>query len=641
MPLYFLLSILLAGNTTLPSGIRVYDLQRPAKTGDFFEAIVGYRTGVNSETNGTDSLAAVVAMFLKSSPSARAMAVAAYGAGGEVEYFSDLERTGIRLKMPNWARPMVEDSIAEFLSESPRKNPELVDRALNEVRFRAASSMAATSSMDVLAKIEEQFRTAMLGSGALIDLQAARRETIEKFFAENYGTNRAFVLMNAVPSPSLQAVESRSSPTPNQDAEIPRKPSPPFYIPSDLDEGMVIMGVAVPSIYYRNWYALLMLDRLIQQTVPSKPRTVIRPSLDTYFYRMEVPVPLGQTAEMMEATLRQELQQLEYVPASSQSLETARRSAIQYLESESVQLWFQSLGVPERRLEGIDWLRAFSADDMRAAARDVVETHPVIAGFSPRVRSLRLDTENLADISARKSNASSLPVAPRHDALAAVRLAPFPPHDDTTTVELPPVRLDSGVSVVASSAYAVFVAPNILQVFEREPDTALLQTSFGAFRANRILVMAPPSALDRVKQQWAGFRGNLRDQEPVPILGNITSVDIPALLVLKMLLDRRLIEAGLWNDVHLEIRASQGSTLTVQGSDTDRRIVLDWLREFAALLPAKADIEWAREAAIHHLSEFRPDLQSLIWEWNPDGVLTDIRFIPDTQLQEVARIYLQ
>jgi len=641
MSLYLLLSILLAGNTTLPNGIRVYDLPRPANTGDSFEAIVGYRIGARIESDGTDTLAAAVAAFLKSSPPARAMAVAAYGAGGEVEYFSDLERTGIRLKMPNWARPMVVDSIAEFLSETPQKNPELVDRALDEVRFRTASSKASAVSMDPRTRIEEQFRIAMLGSGAAIDIQAVRREAIEKFFVENYGTDRAFVLINGPAANSLQAVERRISPAPKPVAEIPAKSSPPFYIPSDLDEGVLILGVAVPSVYYRNWYALLMLDQLIQQTAPSKPKTVLRPSLDTYFYRMEVPVPLGQTAAMMEATLRQDLQQLEYVPASSQRLEAARRSAIQYLESESVQRWFLSLGVPERRLEGIDWLRAFSADDMRAAARDVVDAHPVIAGFSPRVRSLRLDTESLADIAERKANASSLPVAPRHEALAPVRVAAFPPHDDTRTAELPPVRIDSGVSVVASSAYAVFVAPNMLQVFEREPDSNLLQTSFGAFRTSRILVMAPPSALDRVKQQWAGFRGNVRDQEPVPIVGKITSVDIPALLVLKMLLDRRLIEAGLWSDVHLEIRAEKGSTLTIQGSDADRRVVLDWLREIAAQLPAKADLDWAREAAIHHLTEFRPDLQSLIWEWNPDGVLPDLHFIPDSQLQEVARIYLQ
>jgi hypothetical protein len=81
------------------------------------------------------------------------------------------------------------------------------------------------------------------------------------------------------------------------------------------------------------------------------------------------------------------------------------------------------------------------------------------------------------------------------------------------------------------------------QVFEQEPAANLIQTSFGAFRSNRILVLAPADAMDRVKQNWANFKGNSGDREPVLIRGTVTSVDIPALVVLKMLLDRRLIEA--------------------------------------------------------------------------------------------------
>jgi len=83
--LYLILSILLAGDTTLSNGIRVYDISKDSNSGGAFEAIVGYRTGVHNPSSGPGTLSDVVASFLKVSPSARAMAVAAYGAGGEID----------------------------------------------------------------------------------------------------------------------------------------------------------------------------------------------------------------------------------------------------------------------------------------------------------------------------------------------------------------------------------------------------------------------------------------------------------------------------------------------------------------------------------------------------------------------------
>lgn len=633
------LSILLAGDSTLPNGIRVYETSESGDSGNSFEWTAGYRTGVRNETVGTRALADVVAAFLKSTPSVRAMAVAAYGAGGEIEFFSDTDRTGIRLKMPVWAKPMVEDAVSDFLSETPLKSPELVDRALNEVRSR----MPAVS--DVRTSVEEQFRMAVLGPGAKFDLTGVTRKTVDDFFAMHYGTDRAFVVMNSAPMKSLQSVEGRTSLAgPNEPGiesvnAAGRAPLPSLRIQSDLEEGAVILGVPVSSVYYRNWYAFLMLDRLIHEVVQANPATTLRPSLDSYFYRMEVAVPSGQTAGAAETALLQELAQLQYVRASSEQIDAARRSAIQYLESAPVQEWFLSLGVAERRGEGLDWVRSFSADDMRATARDLVEAKPVIASWSPRVRALGLSVEKLSDIEARAAKPPA--PAPPKPGLGPVRLTPFPVHSDAALSEHAPVRLDSGVSIVASSAFAVFVAPDSLKTFDREPGPDLMQTSYGAFRSSRILVMAPPDSLDRAKQQWAQFQGNPIDTAPVTIDGKITSADIPALLVLKMLLDRRLIESDLWNDIQLEIRAAEGPTLSIRGREDSRRIVRDWIREIASRPLPEADLEWAREAAVHHLPGIRPQLQSLIWVLNSDGLIPDLHLIPSSQIQDVARIYLQ
>jgi hypothetical protein len=153
--------------------------------------------------------------------------------------------------------------------------------------------------------------------------------------------------------------------------------------------------------------------------------------------------------------------------------------------------------------------------------------------------------------------------------------------------------------------------------------------------------MAPPDSLERLKQQWARFKGNPNDATPMVVDGKIPGPHLPALLVLKMLLDRRLIEAGMWNDVQLDIRASEGSTLTIHGSEADRGRVRSWIEDIASNPIPEGDLEWAREAAIHHLADFLPDLQSLVWEWTPDGTVFDFHLIPAALIKDAARMYLQ
>jgi hypothetical protein len=469
---------------------------------------------------------------------------------------------------------------------------------------------------------------------------------VNEFFTKYYGTNRAFAVTNSASLESLVSVERRISEDPLPKTEGPSGNATRGQLPrvsSDLDEGAVLLGVPTPSIYYRSWYALLMLDRLIRETVSAKPKTELLPSLEPYFYRMEVAVPSGQLSESVDAALRADLNQMQYVRASREQVEAARKSAIQFLDSERIQEWFASFGVSARRMEGIEWVRSFSADDMRGAARDLVESNSVVASWSPRVRTLKLQTEYLSDIDARLVKSSNQ-AAPRLIPLGSAKGVPFPPHADVAFTEKKPVQLDSGVSIVASASYAVFVgpgSPNSLTFYAQEPSSDLLQTSYGAYRPARILVMAPPESLERLKQQWSRFKGNPNDETAMVVTGKIPGPHLPALLVMKMLLDRRLIEAGMWNDLQLDIRASEGSTLTIHGSDADRARVLSWIEDIASRPIPEEDLEWAREAAIHHLEDFLPDLQSLIWEWTPDGTIFDFRFIPAALIKDAARMYLQ
>ena len=637
--LYLLLSILFAGDTTLPNGIHIHEF--PASVdGSTIELFVGYRTSGLKEIAGSRAMMEVVDAFLKSTSAVRAMEVTAYGAGGKVEYLSDLDRTGLRLKMPVWASPMVESAIVDFLSETPQKNPALMERALQEVRSRVPPSS------DVRSEVEKQIQIALLGASAQSDLSQMSREMVTGFFAKYYGTNRAFVAVNSTSLKTLQSVERRISDDPATKTEGTPRETNSVSLPrvaTDFDEGALILGAPTPSVYYRNWYALLMLDRLIQSTLPSKPKTEFLPSLEPHFYRMEVVVPAGTTAEAAEEALRADLNQMQFTRASQERLEAARSSALEYLAGERIQGWFSSLGISERRKEGIDWIQSFSADDMRAAARDLIESRPVVAGWSPRVRTLKLQTELLSDIAARASN-SSVAAPPKLDPLEPVKRIPFSPHTDPPFTEKGPVQLESGVSFVVSSTYAVYVAPNSpssLTVYDKEPSSDLLQATYGAIRPGRILVMAPPEAFDRLRQQWQRFKGNPGDSTFMVIDGKIPGPHLPSLFALKMLLDRRLIEEGLWSDVRIDLRASKGSTLSITGSESNRTQVRSWIEEIASRPILEADAEWAREAAMHHSADILPDLQSLIWEWTPEGIVFDFHLIPTALIRDVARIYLQ
>ena len=630
---FSMLSALVAAASTLPNGIHVYDPPASKSANSEVEVFAGYRSGIRNDGDSSGNLAAVVSEFLKSTPSARSIALTAYGSGGSVETISDLERTGIRVRVPAWAGPAVMSTLPQFLSETPQKHPELVDRAIQALRMRQPSSE------DVQFRVEEQLRAALLGSDSRSRLHSITRTEVEQFFAKYYGTDRAFVITTAdttdlksVPRRnSLAAVQVTGVEKSHRDTAITD-----LHLDSDLDEGAVLLGIPSPSIYYRNWYATLMLDRLLQRVLPEKPRTVLKPSLEPYFYSLQVPVSSGSTAAAVESNVRDELNRIQFVRAADSDLEAARQDAIRYLESDATKQWFTSLDVPERRLEGLDWIKSFSAEDMRSAARDLVEAKPVVMGWSPKLRVLRLQVESLSQGEKPKVEPPQLPVLSD-----VVRDITFPAHHDPAFVENSPIRLQSGVSAELSTTIAVFVAPDSMRVFEKFPDLEMVQKEYGAFRSNRILVLAPPSSFEAVKEVWSRFHGNDADPGSVLIHGKVTSAYTSALLAVKMILDRRLIESGLWDDVRLNIRAVDGAFISIHGTDSNRMLVTKWLDEIAAHPLTDSDLNWAREAAVHHLQEFQMDLQSLAWEWNSIGVLTDIHLVSPLEIQDAAKLCLE
>src|SRR5262249_49497399 len=142
-----------------------------------------------------------------------------------------------------------------------------------------------------------------------------------------------------------------------------------------------------------------------------------------------------------------------------------------------------------------------------------------------------------------------------------------------------PERLGSGVWLAPSSVSGVFLAgseaaglpdgaqrsgPNgTLWIFNANADAKVVQ-SFQKYRADRILVLAPAASLPAARATWSNFKSNDRDATVVTAQGNVANIDVPALVVLKSILDRKLIESGWWHDASLHIDATLGATLEIE-----------------------------------------------------------------------------
>jgi len=576
----------------LPNGIRLVEF--PAE-GESAEILAGYGFGGLTALSSTNA--------------ARSLELAVYAAGGDIQFFEEIDRTGFRIKAPTWALPMFTDELTALFKEVPKE-----------------AGQPPRTNEDFRAKAEDEIRNALVGSS---------------YEVPEYATYRAFVLISGpIPEtlqPSLAAIPSRGA------KERPEAPpnrlsaERTLRFKSDLPTGAVIFAVPSPGVYYREWYSLLLLDRLIHRVLALSPATALPLTLHSNYYRLELPVPAGQFPEPVEENLLQEIQRLQFTRADRMDLEAARREASSYLESKYVREWFESHGIPERHEEGLQWVQTMNADEMRVAARDLLIGNRVVATWAPKAKQTAVDVEDLnGGANRRPSPVPSGNALPRGEEMT-LTISPFPEHKHSRQPGSLPERLASSVSIVASGTNAVFVSGGPLTQLDGEPDAEMLKR-FQKYRADRILVLARPDSIDRARELWSSFKGNDSGEPGVP-KGSVSTGDLPALVILKVMLDRKLIEAGWWRDVELRISASEGSDLQIRADAEKRVVILRWIKQIGAEKPPDTEFAWAREVAIHRFETLRGDLQALTWERDPQGTIQDLETIGAGHVSDVARIY--
>src|SRR5262245_58671956 len=266
----------------LSNGVRIDEI--PASD-DRFELIVGYHAGLRGETRGLSGLSSIVGHLLASTVPARSIAVAAYGAGGEVEFLNELDRTALRVSVPAWAKSTILEQVAAYLEQSPSNNSELIARALS-----ATLQGAAERDSQFRAKVQDEIRVGLLGShpyhhrpeGWKSDVEQITAEDVGQFFAENCGTDRAFVLATA-PFPGelrerISTLKSRASRKLHESTVRVGRAERSLRFASEESPGAVFLASPVPGVFFQGWYSVLMLDRLIRRAVPGKPSTSLIPT---------------------------------------------------------------------------------------------------------------------------------------------------------------------------------------------------------------------------------------------------------------------------------------------------------------------------------------------------------------------------
>jgi hypothetical protein len=599
---------------TLPNGIRLVEL--PGE-GDSVEIIAGYTSG------GLPAFG--------STPAARFLLTDAYAVGGNIDFVNELDRTAVRVRVPKWALGMITDHLPALFSEVPTED-----------------AGAAPSSSDFRERVEEEIRNALLVPSAS---------------TAAYATDHAFILMSALPPDSLReaiaAVPKRASSTKAQETVVRLPAERTLRFKSDLPAGAVIFGSPIPGVYYKQWYLVLLLDRLIRRIVPLPLNTRLPLTLRPYYYRIELPVPAGQFPEPLEETLLQELQRLQFRNANGRDLTAARDDALAYLDSKPVREWFASYDMPSRREEGMQWIQSVTADDIRVAARDLLIANRVIASWAPKPRQTSVGSEPLATVGAvgeaqaRQREASSGEAQARqreassNDRPARSQGAPielhntarttFPTHTHDGLFSPLPERLSSGVSIVAGTVNAVFISGGTLTRFDRDlrPDDL---KSFQQYRPDRILVLSPAASLEGARQLWSTFKGNANGEIGVP-KAKVSTGDLSALFVLKTILDLELIESGWSHEASVQIDSNEGSALEIHASSEKRGQILEWIKSVANTPPPEAYFAWIREVAIHRFETDRSDLQALVWERDPQSLIPGLETVSAKQVQDVARIY--
>ena len=642
----------------LTNGMRVIRLPHASgerEEGNGAEIAFGYTVGLRNEPGYPSGIADLSRFYLSASVPARSVALVAHLGGGEFEFIDELDRVGMRVRVPDALVETVLTQVGEYFA-APRLDPEMFEYARRRLRSAVAGDRDGFGI-----ELDRELGTALLRDYPYLWSEAASADQIDRlqiddletYFNENFGTDRAYVVTTeTVPQSTLAVLADIGARRASHNPVTNTLPEP---VETVLDlaarvVGGVVLARAVPSVHFEGWFRALVVDRLLRQVSAPSARFQFGPGVDPVLHRIDIPVEIPLFAEDVRDDLLDQITGMQFRNPDPSQLRRAVESAVAYLGSRNMLEWFAAHDLWDSLEAGSNVIKGLTGDGFRSAVRDFDSLGQVAATWPPAFEQPQVRVESL-----------SVEIEPVPDAPPPLGRAPGRvPVPDFDTVAFPdPLAfqvetLTSELTLAEDVAYGIFIAGRFEGVLPGGDAQFGNNGSFWSFtvaptdavfdqlrdvRADRILVFAPAGDLPSLRRRFNGWTSGDRDSTPSLSAGRVATGDLPGLLVLKTWLDAKVVEAGWWGQVELRIEGIEGSRLIIDADAEQDAAIQAWIQEVEEMGLEDGEFLRVRSAALGYFNRIRRELQILLWQRNPQGTIRLPTTVNQERLRAVARIY--
>lgn len=646
--------------TTLSSGLRLIHLPNIPESGpppaDFpgepvrGEIAFGYVLPPDPEAVSAERREIVRAWLERSVP-ARTIELIAHLGGGSFEVLDLPELIGFRVRFPTAFANTVLSEVGKFFGQVLEEDELLVYARRLVAEQRTAS--ADLGMEDAVTRVASVLTADSGGGGTAAGLVSSQDEV--SFFRGWLGTDRAWIVLSRPATSADRDVLGTLRPRlatsglTFRDRTLPEGRD--LELPS-AREGGVVIGSRVDGVYYEAWFDAVVVDTALASSLPEQARTRFGPSRGVSVHLIMASVHFPDYAETVRGALLGEISRLGRSLPPAGELAAVKEHVLEYLGSRTTLTWFAAEDLWDPLEDGWSRVWNLTGENFRVAATAFAGGPRSTVRWEPAIETPAVTVESLV-------TASPLPGDEASEVLIAPGSIPIPALPPTPQAARSPVRVEKLASgmTLAEGSPAVFVSgpfPDELPGRERVsgtngtlwlfdeifPDD--LAPRLAGVRPDRIVFFLPALEQERHRAALDAWSSGEMDATDAMGVGAVATADLPALVILKTWLDRKVIEAGWSGLVSVRIAGTEGSRIVIVADPVRKARVESWLASGASYFDSEAgalEFQQLGPASSAYYDRIRADLAILLSQRAPFGQILPPDAVSLGAFRNMLRIY--